>query len=453
MEDAKRAGGTGAALTQSSNEAVRGRWRVVVVCALFTLVGINLRTVILAVPPVLPLIKRDLALSYTATGLLTSTPILLMAVAAWPAGTLAGRLGARRAVAWGLALLAAGTLLRAVWPSTVPLFIFTVLLSLGIAVGQTAMPVLARQWFPRRIGLISALFTDGLILGETIGAGLTVPVMLALLGRDAWPATFVVWGMPVVVTLALWLWLAPSASALNAGPLPRLLPSQRGRRRDAMSPVHVSGSENVRQPRVRAWQLGIVLGSASLIFFTMNGWIATYNQALQRSALTPLTLLVLNAAQLPVSFGMTPFAQRLAGRRWPFVTAGVICSMAIAGWLAMPAATEPVWVALLGGSSAFVFVLGIALPPLLAGREEVARLTGITLMLGYSIAFLGPLVGGGLWDLFALPGLAFAPVVAAALALIVLGALLPPRDSFGLHDNERSLPGAVGAAAPTSTTA
>jgi CP family cyanate transporter-like MFS transporter len=442
------------ALGSKDRQGIEGRWRAIVVLGLFTVVGINLRTVILGVPPVLPLIKHDLGLTYTATGLLTSLPVLVMAAAAWPAGTLAGRMGARSSVVVGLSLLALGTLLRAAWLAAVPLFVFTLLLSLGLAIAQTAMPVLARQWFPTKIGLASALYTDGLIIGETIAAGLTVPIMLGLLGRDAWSATFVAWGVPVVVVLALWLWLAPAAPALNGTPL-----QQRTEGTDTAA-VAQSDAPAARRPRVRSWHLGILLGAASLIFFSMNGWIATYNQALHRSALTSPALLVLNAAQLPVSFGMTPFAQQLSGRRWPFVAAGVICIIAIAGWLTMPAASEPVWVALLGGSSAFVFVLGIALPPLLAGREEVARLTGITLTLGYGVAFLGPLVGGGLWDLFQVPALAFVPVFAAALALIVLGAMLPPRSAFGLHEADaetiggtKGTRGTGSPAAPTPTIA
>ena len=61
------------------------RW---VLLALIVFVGTNLRTVVLAVPPVLPLIQRDLGLSYTATGLLIALPTLLFAAAAWPAGLL-----------------------------------------------------------------------------------------------------------------------------------------------------------------------------------------------------------------------------------------------------------------------------------------------------------------------------------------------------------------------------
>lgn len=422
-----------------------GALRTAVVLALFTLVGINLRSVILAVPPVLPQIKHDLGLSYTATGLLTSLPVLMMAAAAWPSGALAGRAGAKRSVGLGLALLAVGGLLRAVWPTTVPLFLFTVLLSLGIAIAQTAMPVLARQWFPARIGFVSALYSDGLILGEAIAAGVTKPFILGPLGADAWVATFVVWSLPVFVTLALWLALAP--------PAPPTTTARGGirlggmfRRSGAASSAKADGKEG--RSRVSALHLGILIGAVSLVFFGMNGWIATYNQALGRQAETALALAVLNAAQLPVSLAMTPFAQRLAGRRWPFIAAGVVCAVALAGWLLAPASLEPVWAALLGGSSAFVFVLGIALPPLLAGKSEVARLTGQTLMLSYGVAFLGPLLGGSLWDTFGLPWLAFMPVAGAAVILIVLGSLLPARSAFGFLPTDDSVSLQPDAAAP-----
>jgi MFS transporter, CP family, cyanate transporter len=405
---------------------VRGRRRIVLVCALFTLVGINLRTVILAVPPVLPQIAHDLSLSHTETGLLTSLPTLIMGGLALPAGLLAGRMGARTSVALGLTLLAAGTLLRAVIPAALPLYLFTALLSLGIAVGQTAMPILARQWFPTRIGFVSALYSNGLILGEAIAAGITGPLILGAFGHDAWSASFVIWTIPVVVTLLLWLLLAPASPALN----PRQ-PSPADSSPPSTETKHLPHSAKLR---VHPLHIGVLLGCASLIFFGMNGWIAPYNHALHRDGSTALALFVLNAAQLPVSLGMTLFAEQLAGRRWPFVTAGAICCCAIAAWWLLPAGVEPFSVALLGGGSAFVFVLGIALPPLLAGRSEVARLTGITFTLSYGVAFVGPLLGGSFWDLFHIPALAFLPVLAAGATLITLGSLLPPRSAFGLID-------------------
>lgn len=412
-------------------------WRAIAVYALITAAGVNLRTVILAVPPVLPLIQRDLGLSHTLIGFLTSLPVLVMAAAALPAGWLASRVGGRLSVAIGLALLASGAMLRVMWSAAFPLYLFTLILSVGIAVAQTSVPVLIRQWFPHRIGLVSALYSDGLIIGEALSAGLTVPLMTHFFGRDSWPATFIFWGVIAALFAGLWLALAPPAPAM-----PRASRSRAGTH-------HASGTQS-QSRRVRSWQLGVVLGSGSLVYFGVNGWVAPYNQALRHAGQTPLTLLVLNSAQLPVSLGMTAFAQRLAGRRWPFVTAGGVCLISMIGWLVAPTILEPFWAALLGGSSAFVFVLGIALPALLAGRGEVARLTAVTLTLSYGVAFLGPLCGGGLWDVFGRPELAFAPVVCAGLALVIFGALLPPRSAFGIlneiaeTEESRSLPASAG---------
>ncbi|HLH60085.1 MAG TPA: MFS transporter [Ktedonobacteraceae bacterium] len=452
------------------DERITLPWRRFVVCALIVAAGFNLRSVMLAVPPVLPLIQHDLGLSYTGTGLLTALPVLVLACLAWPSGFFIDRVGSRPAVIIGLALLAGGTFLRVLsvrvtpGPGAALLFLFTLLFSMGVALTQTTIPVLIRHWFPAQIGFVSALFSDGLIIGEAVAAGITVPLMLRLAGKDGWAATFIFWGVPIVVLFILWLWLAPPAhtrpvrarrrqeqgqapgaaptamegaaqslfqSQSAKGPVPAASPWES----IVARPNHVKSTcakDTGKPPRVNALHLGILIGGGSLIYFGMNGWIAPYNVAIHASALTPLALAILNAAQLPVSLAVTLFAQRLAGRRLPFIIAGLISGLSMAGWLLAPPSLEPLWAALLGGSSAFVFTLGIALPPLLALPHEVARLTGITISLTYAVAFVGPFVGGELWDILHIPAMAFLPVIIASLMLIILGVLLPSRAHFGL---------------------
>jgi len=399
-------------------------WQTVFTYILITLVGFNLRSVLLGVPPVLPLIQHDLGLSYTSTGFLTALPVLVLAVGAWPSGLLAERIGARLSVSIGLGLLATGTLLRAFRLSIPSLFFFTLILSIGITMSQTAMPVLIRRWYPKQIGLVSALFSDGLILGEAVAAGITVLIMVRFLGSDDWTGTFVFWGIPIVVLFALWLLLAPPGPAKTTRP--------RVSRQHATAKSLAAKSPDKRK-RVNALHLGILVGGGSLIYFGMNAWIASYNQALHQSYITPAALLALNAAQLPVSIGVTFVAQHIAGRRLPFIIACIISAIAIVGWIFTHAELQPLWAALLGGSGALVFTLGIALPPLLASPLEVGRLAGITLSLTYGVAFVGPFIGGALWDHFNVPALAFVPVVVASILLIVLGALLPSRSSFGIQ--------------------
>ena len=410
-------------------EPITFTWQKVVTYILITFVGFNLRSVLLGVPPVLPLIQHDLGLSYTLTGFLTALPVLVLAVGAWPSGLLAERIGARLSVSIGLGLLATGTLLRAFRLSIPSLFFFTLILSIGITMSQTAVPVLIRRWYPKQIGLVSALFSDGLILGEAVAAGITVLIMVQFLGNDAWTGTFVFWGRPTVVLFALWLWLAPPGPA-------RVSRTRLSRQHATTKSLDISSPD--QRKRVNALHLGILVGGGSLIYFGMNAWIASYNQALHQSYVTPAALLSLNAAQLPVSIGVTFVAQYIAGRRWPFIAAGIISAFAIAGWIFTPAELQPLWAALLGGSGALVFTLGIALPPLLASPREVGRLTGITLSLTYGVAFVGPFIGGALWDLFNVPALAFVPIVVACAILIVLGALLPSRSSFGIQGETRS---------------
>jgi CP family cyanate transporter-like MFS transporter len=399
----------------STEGRITNTWHSFFVCALLLIVGINIRSVILAVPPVLPLIQHDLNLSYTASGLLTALPILIMGATAWSSGLLVEKIGGRRAVTWGLLLLGLGTIMRGLWTTVFSLYLFTVLLSLGIALTQTTVPVLIRRWFPSHIGLVTALFTDGLIIGETMGAGATVPIMVRFLGNDAWPATFIFWGIPLVVLLAIWLWLAPPAPPMTLASV-----SPEGSRFIASSL-----STDTEKTPIKTLHFGFLLGAGSLIYFGMNSWIAAYNQAIHHADLTPLALTILNAAQIPSSLGVTFFAQRLMGRRWPFVSAGFICALSIVGWVFAPAELEYLWAALLGASSALVFTLALALPPLLAAPGKVARLTGTTLSLGYSTAFVGPFIGGGLWDLFHLPALAFLPIGVASVLLVLLGIWLP----------------------------
>ncbi|MGC2521656.1 MAG: hypothetical protein WA417_03330, partial [Stellaceae bacterium] len=50
--------------------------------AVLWLVGADLRLTVLAVPPVLPLIHRDFALSERAVGALSGLPVLLFGIAA-----------------------------------------------------------------------------------------------------------------------------------------------------------------------------------------------------------------------------------------------------------------------------------------------------------------------------------------------------------------------------------
>jgi len=84
---------------------------------LLWLTGIDLRITLLAIPPLLPLIHRDLGLDETGVAALLGLPVLLLAAAATLGSMLISRFDARRAVIFGMALIGAGSALRGVGPS------------------------------------------------------------------------------------------------------------------------------------------------------------------------------------------------------------------------------------------------------------------------------------------------------------------------------------------------
>ncbi len=366
---------------------------------LLWLVGLNLRTVILGVPPTLPALHQSLSLSYTAAGLLTSLPVLLMAAGAIPGAYLVSRVGARRAVAVGLALVAIGAALRGVFPNVVMLFAFTVVFALGIAVAQPAMPSLAQAWFPRRIGRAIAIYSNGLLVGEVIAASITLPFLLVPFG---WQVALAIWAVPAGIVLALWLIVTPTSegAAATAG---------------AWLPDWRSG---------RMLRVGLLMGGASLVYFGMNSWIPDTLDARHAHALIPLTLGALNAMQLPVSFWLALRGDAMIGRRWPYVLAGVGSLVGVAGYVLAPAGSAPFWAGLAGAAASLAFILNLGLPALFS-PSEVARTSGLMFTIGYGAAFFGPALGGFAWDWTGQYRLALLPMVVGGLAMVVFGASLP----------------------------
>jgi CP family cyanate transporter-like MFS transporter len=94
------------------NEPHSWRHKLPVALMLLWLAGIGLRLTILAVPPVLAMIRDDFALSATEVGLLSSIPPALFAIAALAGSLLVARLGVTTALVGGLLLVATGSALR-----------------------------------------------------------------------------------------------------------------------------------------------------------------------------------------------------------------------------------------------------------------------------------------------------------------------------------------------------
>jgi MFS transporter, CP family, cyanate transporter len=383
---------------------------------LLWLLGAQQMITLLAVPPVIPLIHRDLGLNETEVAVLTSLPILLFAFGVIPGSLLIARLGACRVVIIGL-LLTAASGLRGLGPSIPALFSMTFVTGVGIAIALPAIPALVSAWFPNRIGLATATYVNGLLVGETLSASLTLPVVLPFVsGR--WELCFAFWAVPVLLT------------ALLVARLRAVLP-------DASGDPHARWWPDWR---LRAtWRLGSLQGGSAAAYLGANTFLPDFLRITGRPQLIGISLTVLNAAQLPASFVTLLLAPILVGRRSSFLAIGFAMLAGLASLLVGRTWGVVLGASVLGFFSAFMPLLTRALPPALAEGGDVHRLSAGMFAIGYVYSFVVPVVGGIVWDASRIPAALFLPVAAGTLTIIAASVGLNEAALFAKSERKPSI--------------
>lgn len=382
--------------------------------ALLWLAGIGLRLTVLAVPPLIPQIHADLHLSETQVGILTGLPQVLFACAAVAGSLLIARLGALRTLVIGLIVNAAASGLRGAILDVASLYATTIVMAFGVAIMQPALPPLTRQWLPDRVGFATAVYSNGLLVGEILPVALTIPVVLPLVS-GSWRLDFVAWAVPtalIALVVALLAPRSPQPSESAAASSRRWWPDWRDR---------------------LIWRLGLMLGSITSMYFSTNAFIPDYLKHIGRPDLIGAALTALNVGQLPASLLLLAVAGRLERRTWPYMLCGVLCLASVLGLVFAPGAWIIAPAALLGFAAGGTFVLMLALPPLLSPPEDVHRVSAAMLTLGYGCAVIVPIVSGFAWDATGMGALAFLPIGACAVVVMVLAPTIrfERRDSAG----------------------
>ena len=381
------------------NKSVGASQRVLTSLLLLWLAGVALRLTILAVPPVIPLIHDELNLSATQIGILTGLPSMLFAFAAVPGSLLIARLGIRTALIVGLVINAAGGALRGTLPDVMWLYGMTMVMGAGVAIMQVTLPTTVRAWLPDRIGFATAVYTNGLLLGEILPVALMLPLVFPLVG-GSWQKGFVFWSVPVAIIAVMVILLAP--------------------------PSTTNGSTLKRRrwwpdwSNALIWRLGIMLGTINAIYFATNAFIPDYMRSSGQSEWISAALTGLNTGQLPASFLLLAIASRLERKVWPYVVSGLLCVIATGGIVFGSGAWVVAAATLQGFAAAAILILVLALPPLLSPPDDVHRVTAAMFTISYSCAVIVPVVSGLAWDLTGIASTAFLPIALCGIMLVIL---------------------------------
>lgn len=343
------------------------------------LVAFCLRIIITGVGPLLPEITESLGLSGSASGLLTTLPLIAFAAVSLLAGGLGRRWGEGHTISIGLCLILLGTVLRSI-AGVAGLYIGTAIVGIGTALGNVLLPAVVKAEYPTRVGQVTAFFTVAMVAAAALALALNVPLANAGLG---WRGALLVWGAAVVITLIVW---RKNASL-------RLEATEQSEAAAPEKPIWKSGL---------AWCVMLYFGINSLIFYAIIGWLPTI---LQSSGMESGTAGIVTALYQMVSLIPSLVVPTLAGRRqdqrgWLLLGSvlniiGIITLMSSTAAAAQVTATV-----ILGLANGCAFSMGLALMGFRAKNAvDAARLSGFAQSAGYALAATGPMVVGWLHDL------------------------------------------------------
>lgn len=365
------------------------------------LAGLCLRLTVLAVPPVIPMLHQSLALSQAEVGALASLPVLLLSFAAIPGSFLIARFGAASVLVGGIVLAGIAGALRGASHDAAMLFAATFAMGIGIAVMQPAFPSIVREWIPERVGLATAVYSNGLLVGEALSASLTIPLVLPMVG-GSWRASLVLWSVPVFAIAAI------------------TFAHARHHRRRRQEPRAKGGAWWPDWRSVLTWRLGLIAGGCSSLYFATNAFLPDYLRHLGRADLIGAALSALNWVQIPASLVLLGFSGRLMQRRWPLVATGVLATIAMVGIATSGGAGIVFWSGIIGFCTAFVLILTLALPPMLIESARVHSVSAAVFAIGYLCAVVTPILGGLAWDLSGVPWSAFVPAGSFGVVIVAL---------------------------------
>jgi MFS transporter, CP family, cyanate transporter len=341
--------------------------------------ALNLRMAVASVPPLIDELRDSVPLSGTAAGVLTTLPVVCMALGATVVPRLSRRMGHELPLVLVGITMAAGILVRVI-PGVGALYLGTTIAGIGIALGNVLVPSLVKRDFHERAGFMTGVYTMAIGTSAGLAAGLTVPIENAF--GQGWRPALGVWALPALVAAAIWIPFARHPSAV-ADRRTRTVHEPTGLRRDRL-----------------AWQVTLFMGVQSLMFYSLLSWMPSIlrdNGMSKGTAGAYLSIFTLLG--IPVSFAVPLIAARMRDQRVLAAASVFLLASGVLGLIVSPGNAAIIWTVLAGCSQAATLSLSFLYFVLRSRSQmEAAELSSMSQSFGYALAAVGPVVMGALHE-------------------------------------------------------
>jgi MFS transporter, CP family, cyanate transporter len=384
------------------------------------LTGLNLRTAVTSIGPVLQEIQDGLGISSGLAGLVTTMPVLCFAAIGFAGPGLSARFRDSHVLSGALVTMAAGLVVRAVAPAFWIFLLGTVLAMVGGALGNVLLPSLVKRYFPGRTGLMVGAYSTAMSIGATVAAVSTAPIAAAM-GADGWRWALGIWAVFALLAAVPWLFVRATPGAS----------------RGTHTAVRLRSLWHSRM----ALALMLFFGVQGMEAYVIIGWSAQYLRDAGLTAAGAGLLLGLNQViGIPLSALVPALTVRPRAQR-PLLLGFLACYAV--GWVGLWAAprTAPwLWMAVLSVAMA-CFPMILTLIGLRARTPKTtAALSTFIQGWGYVISAIGPLLVGVLLGATGSYAPMFVLVLAGVVVLAITGWFMT-RERYADDEVNRFVPG------------
>jgi MFS transporter, CP family, cyanate transporter len=340
------------------------------------LVAANLRPAVTSLGSVLAEVRTSLGVSSAWASVLTALPGLCFGLAGFLAPTAARQLGMARAIGLSMVLVTVGVLVRVTDGPDVVL-IGTLVACAGVAVCNVLLPVVVKESFPHRIGLVTGLYTAVLQTAAALGSLITPPVDDAVGG---WRPALGEWGLLAALGTIGWLLAARHARR----PEPSMTTE---------APVAAPAGPMLRSRL--AWAVTAFFGLQSMFAYAVMGWApqVLMSGGVSRSEAGAM-LAMMSVLGVPLSLLIAPVAARQRSQSGWLAGISAVGAIGVIGLLIAPSAAPWLWAVALGIGMG-VFPIAVAIITLRTRTSaDTRRLSTMAQGIGYLLAALGPLLFG-----------------------------------------------------------
>ncbi|MBO1205369.1 MULTISPECIES: CynX/NimT family MFS transporter [Staphylococcus] len=337
------------------------------------LVGANLRAPITSIGVALPDIKHDLAMSNSAVSVITVVPLIAFAIVSLFAAKTSNRFGLEKTIFVALWLILIGVIVRSVigisW-----LYIGTVLIGIGIGFGNVLAPAVIKAKFPLHIGIMTGYYTVVMNVFGGLSSYGTAPLVKAFNYNIA----ISVIGVITLITIIIWIF-------------------QLNTKQDTTASVPQESVNVWKSPL--SWQITMLMGGQSLIFYSLINWLPAY---LSQNGMSineaGMYLSIMQIAIIPLTFITPIFATKMKSQFLLTFLTGVCFVIGVSIMLFKPEFAL-ISTVLIGVASGIAFGLVNTFFSLRTEHSQTsAKLSGMAQSVGYIFAAVGPLLFGVLHD-------------------------------------------------------